>query len=1384
MTTAASERDPFDTVAEDFLARWRAGGQPSVTEYVQRYPDLANQIRELFPALVLMEQHRPTGNAATSIAELWRGSAVPDELGEYRLLREVGRGGMGVVYEAVQMSLQRHVALKVLPPHRLRGPEHLERFRREARIAAGLHHTNIVPVFGVGEHEGVHYYAMQFIRGQGIDEVLREVIALRKQRGDEVGTSPAHTDPAATIAASMVNGRFADACGSLEFSVANLNQAGEETSEISSPTPRSSSLTARPSPLTAESASDTGLTTPSRWQYWRSVAEIGLQVAEALDYAHRQGVLHRDVKPSNLLLDLAGRVWITDFGLAKADDSGDLTEPDQLVGTIRYMSPERFQGRVDKGSDIYSLGVTLYEMLTLCPAFEGVQRAEVMERVLRAEPVPPRKLDRRVPRDLETVVLKAMAKERRDRYAEAADLAADLRRFLADQPIRARRPALWERGLRWCRRNPAVAALSAALAAVLVLLTVGTLIKNAQLSTALSDSETANRAANAKLWESLRDRARAMRMSQHAGQRIESLRSIAEAMRLPLPPGHSLAELRTEAVAALALPDFELEREWQGGLTPGIIGVAFDPKLERYARLAQDGTVSVHCVGDDHVVARWKEATQGAWPYDDRNLQFSPDGSYVSVWHSGSKRLVIRKLAVPEPIVCYRNETSSNAWSAAFSLDGTTLAHVMPDSRIAVVDLASGQARYLPPTGEKQGCIEFAPDGRRFAICVVRAGKFTVEVRDLATGNVQASLPHPRGAGAYSGWNPDGRTLATTCEDRMIRLWDVPSGNTSRTLRFHKAATGSSLRCSFDSTGQLLLSNDWDGVLRLWEPLSGRQLLSFPTGGYALLRVSPDNRLASYKLGDSTKLQLLRLHGRLEYRTITAGDSTDEIGCTNSHMVVHPGGRLVAIRTDMDSTVLLDLVTGRKVADLRTALTRPLLWEDSGALLTCGRSGLLRWALHIDAGPPEVYRFGPPERLLASGSLDVWGASADGQTIALPNYNAGAVVVNHGQAQRTVRLQPQEDVRYCAVSPDGRWVATGSHSNTDMFAAKVWEAATGRPVKALPVPGLCNVCFSPDGRWLLTTAGGCRLWAVGTWAEGPTVGGATGCFSPEGKLVAVEDSAGALRLVETETGREVVRLEAPEQTRLMPGSFTPDGTSLIAVGVDTQAVHIWDLRGLRQGLAELGLDWVAPPYPPATKPATGPAPLTVTVDMGNLLQSSKAEELVAQANRQERAHAYGKAIATLRQALAACPDHATANNNLAWLLLTCPKEHRDPKAALPLAQKAVSLATEPADKQQVGIYENTLGVALYRAGRFAEAVPILESSLRDIPGLADAHNLLFLAMCHARLGEVDKAKECYEGAKRWRNEKSGSLQPGWAEELDEFQAEADALLKAKSPQKK
>jgi serine/threonine protein kinase/formylglycine-generating enzyme required for sulfatase activity len=349
---------------------------------------------------------------------------VVKKLGEYRILRELGHGGMGVVYEAVQESLGRHVALKVLPFHSLMDKSHLERFWREAKSAAMLHHPNIVPVFGVGEHDGIHYYAMQFIRGKGLDKVIEEMQDLRSAAVPFDAQGKGGTIE--KLGDTLTSGFLSD---ELELPPdPTLGGSLADGDAVELPPPRSAGETA----LSSVSAS------PS---YCQSVARAGMQVAQALAYANSMGILHRDIKPSNLLLDQQGTIWVTDFGLAKAEGGDQITQTGDILGTLAFMAPERFEGWSDPRSDIFSLGLTLYELLTLRPAFEDIDRRRLIKKLTEEDPIRPRKIDRRVPVDLETIVMKAIAKDPHQRYQSAAQMADDLGRFLRQEPIQARPPS-------------------------------------------------------------------------------------------------------------------------------------------------------------------------------------------------------------------------------------------------------------------------------------------------------------------------------------------------------------------------------------------------------------------------------------------------------------------------------------------------------------------------------------------------------------------------------------------------------------------------------------------------------------------------------------------------------------------------------------------------------------------------------------------------------------------------------------------------------------------------------------------------------------------------------------------------------------------------------
>jgi serine/threonine protein kinase/tetratricopeptide (TPR) repeat protein len=432
MADPDTERDPLEVLAAEYMERLRQGQRPSIEEYATRHPGLAEEIRDLFPTIAVTErlkarQARSSGGRATL------GAAQLDRLGDFRLIREIGRGGMGVVFEAEQESLGRHVAVKVLPRQVLLDQKRLKRFGREARIAANLHHTNIVEVFGVGEQDGFHYYVMQYIRGVGLDAIIP---LLAKLRGREASSQPQPAPAPAAMTASE------DALA--EAAVRQLlgGEAGLRPGGRLGP------------------------------HYWQSVARIGLQAADALSYAHKLGTLHRDIKPANLLLDTQGTVWLADFGLAKAAQSDDISLSNDLVGTLRYMAPEQFRGDTDQPSDIYSLGLTLYELLTLRSAYEETDHSRLIQRITQGPPPALGSADREIPRDLETIVLKAMSHDVSQRYPSAEAMADDLRCFLEDRPIRARRVGPVERLGRWCRRNKSLASLTGTTLFLLVMVAV------------------------------------------------------------------------------------------------------------------------------------------------------------------------------------------------------------------------------------------------------------------------------------------------------------------------------------------------------------------------------------------------------------------------------------------------------------------------------------------------------------------------------------------------------------------------------------------------------------------------------------------------------------------------------------------------------------------------------------------------------------------------------------------------------------------------------------------------------------------------------------------------------------------------------------------------
>jgi len=447
LSSRPSLSDPEDPVLGDLideLARQvQAGAQVDIEAYLQAHPEHAQELRRLLPMVHGMAEWGRSVSGTGSSPALDAAVPVDGLLGDFRILGEAGRGGMGIVYQAEQLSLNRRVALKVLPLAATLDPKHLQRFKNEAHAAASLHHAHIVPVFGVGCERGIHYYAMQFIDGQSLAEVIGELCRLAGKIDETASEQDGPPVPS-----------------TMEQSSADDGTAQQTPS---APPPRPDEKTA-----SAVASAMAGYFANNR-DYFRKVALLGIQAAEALEYAHQMGVIHRDIKPANLMLDARDNLWITDFGLARMQScEARVTMTGDILGTVRYMSPEQVLGRqeLDPRTDIYSLGATLYELLTLTPAFASADRNELSRQIADADPCAPRRHNKALPADLETIVLKAMAKSPCERYPTAQALADDLGRFLADQPIRARRPTPWRRLRKWTRRHRAVVASAAVLAVV------------------------------------------------------------------------------------------------------------------------------------------------------------------------------------------------------------------------------------------------------------------------------------------------------------------------------------------------------------------------------------------------------------------------------------------------------------------------------------------------------------------------------------------------------------------------------------------------------------------------------------------------------------------------------------------------------------------------------------------------------------------------------------------------------------------------------------------------------------------------------------------------------------------------------------------------------
>ena len=1112
MNSDSSSPDLIDVLVDEFVSRQLAGESPSMSEYCEKHPELADDIRELFPMMSIMQSAMSDSMGVGSADTL-----SSEQIGDYLIVREIGRGGMGVVYEAQHKQLGRPVALKVLARRLASNKRALARFHREARAVAKLHHTNIVPLFEVGDDDGQSFLTMQLIRGTSLDQMIDQFQSnVMEPSGNRVDskTSSSDTDSSKKMHASghSESGIGQDSLHDSSHGIIDLLKSSSGGSE-------------------SRSSHGGG-------KRFRAAVRVALQIAEALKYAHGRGIIHRDVKPSNILLDENGVVWLTDFGLAKSDEdeqSEDLTQTGDFLGTMRYMAPERFRGECDERADIYALGLTLYEMLTGKEVFESLDRLKLMRMIDESEPTSPRAIDPRIPRDLETIVLKSISKDPSSRYKSAGALAEDLRRFIQDRPIKARRHTMAERQVRWSRRNKSLAAAFSGIATLLVLMVVGLSIANIRESGLLKQSDTARQTAierGDQLEQNLYFSD--MNLAGQAASQTISIESL----------GPLLAKWVPEKVGR------EL-RGWEwyylSSLTKQMIYSS--PRLFKGSfcwcwsvDYCPDGTEFVNTVNGWGIQIRnsagevLREKQMGSA----RFVHWSPDGTRIAVAGFGSPAKVLicdsQSLEIVIEFECAdHGEIECARWSPDSSriVVGGDAKFATEPFNLRIYDAATGELDQSFETSVAPRCADWSPDGSRIASGTGHTTDTRIRVWSTLTGKMLAELEGLEHDPYDIRWNPDGTKLAIAGSSPQVWHVDPKKENQlvvqarefqSRSIAWHPLTDQLAVGCS-DGSIQLLdgntlkrtrtLKSHIDQIWSLAWRKGGTQLASsnLYSGRIDIWNVGPDDQNLVLHPQQSgfyripTQLAWLpdgnSLAGTYDLWNLSSGDrlkmdpdtTFEKLAVSLSDGRIAFGGQRPDVVVRTSDGLESQSMPGR--VDTASAIG----WSRDGQLTILSKKGhLSAWdaggkrtikskQLHDDKG--LHLQWSPDSRRVATTGIDnfirVWDSStwdlvwesrdelhpvsqvcwnADGSRMA--TSHDGILKIWNGETGEHLDTfdDIQEDFRSLDWSPDGSRLAVGSNSSLT-----VWDVQQKRVALRL-TPGCGAVRWNPDGQRLAIGAAG------------------------------------------------------------------------------------------------------------------------------------------------------------------------------------------------------------------------------------------------------------------------------------------------------------------------